>query len=267
MNLLIRSINIDRARKDIQLSLKYSNLFIQLIVNKGGTYKTRKFLDQAIMSAARDASSDCKPPGLTHSRWVWQLASSYLLTHSTPRLMEEASQRFAAAGRWSLSQWAAQKAYEERDHDQLALIDIQSMGYEAEAVVKALIAPSAVALVNFFTKSVRAADPIGCIGYCYTMERLAMNIKPEHIRLIEEILPPGTYATRCLRMHSSLGSDMKHVEETLEIVARLTLKERIDIADACYETALLYFTSLKEEHISEEELQQVLNHLRSDTYQ
>jgi len=264
MNLLFRSTNIDKPNKSKQLSLKSSNPFIQLIFNRDTISETRKLLDRAIVSAAKDTLPNCKPPALTPSRWIWQLAASYHLTHSTGLLMEEAARRFARLGRWSLGQWAAEKAREEQGHDRLALLDIQSMGYEAEAVVKALFPPSAMALLSFFTQSVQAADPISCVGYCYTMERLAMNIKAEHIQLVEAILPPNTYATRCLRMHSSLGSDVKHVDETVQIVAALTSEERTNITVACYETALLYFNSLKEKYISEVELQQVLNQLRLD---
>ncbi|QMS86830.1 hypothetical protein HUN01_04305 [Nostoc edaphicum CCNP1411] len=264
MNLLFRSTNIDKPNKSSQLSLKSSNPFIQLIFNRDTISETRKLLDRAIVSAAKDTLPNCKPPALTPSHWIWQLAASYHLTHYTALLMEQAAGRFAVLGRWSLAQWAAQKAREEQGHDRLALLDIQSMGYDAEAVVKALLPPTAMALLSFFTQSVQAADPIGCVGYCYTMERLAMNIKAEHIQQVEAILPPNTYATRCLRMHSSLGSDVKHVDETVQIVAALTSEERTNITVACYETALLYFNSLKEKYISEVELQQLLNQLRLD---
>ncbi|MEH2086761.1 hypothetical protein [Nostoc sp.] len=264
MNLLFRSTNIDKPNKSSQLSLKSSNPFIQLIFNRDTISETRKLLDRAIVSAAKDTLPNCKPPALTPSHWIWQLAASYHLTHHTALLMEEAAGRFAGLGRWSLAQWAAQKAREEQGHDRLALLDIQSMGYDAEAVVKALLPPTAMALLSYFTQSVQAADPIGCVGYCYTMERLAMNIKAEHIQQVEAILPPNTYANRCLRMHSCLGSDVKHVDETVKIVAALSSEERTNITVACYETALLYFGSLKEKYISEVELQQVLNQLRLD---
>ncbi len=269
MNLLFRSTKFrstkfDEPNRSHQLSLKNSNPFIQLMFNRDTISKTRKLLDRAIVFAAKDTLPNCKPSALTPSHWVWQLAASYHLTHSTGLLMEEAAGRFAELGRWSLAQWAAQKAREEQGHDRLALLDIQSMGYNAQAVVKALVPPSAMALLNFFTQSVQAADPISCVGYCYTMERLAMNIKAEHIQLVEAILPSNTYATRCLRMHSCLGGDVKHVEETVKIVATLTSEERTNITVACYETALLYFNSLQEKHISEVELQHVLNHLKLD---
>ncbi|MBD2534277.1 hypothetical protein H6G97_34055, partial [Nostoc flagelliforme FACHB-838] len=34
------------------------------------------------------------------------------------------------------------------------------------------------------------------------------------------------YATRCLRVHSGVGSDVEHVEETVALVAALTPEER-----------------------------------------
>lgn len=120
--------------------------------------------------------------------------------------MEEASQRFAAAGRERLAQWAAQKAIEERGHDQLALLDLQSLGYQVE-VVETLVPPSAKVLLDYFTRSVQTPEPIACVGYSYTMERLALLIGKEYIQMIEALLPSGTSATRCLRVHSALGSD------------------------------------------------------------
>nr|MDZ8020423.1 hypothetical protein [Nostoc sp. SerVER01] len=65
-------------------------------------------------------------------------------------------------------------------------------------------------------------------------------------------------------MHSCLGGDVKHVEDTVKIAATLTPEERTNITVACYETALLYFSSLNEKYLSEVELQQILNQLKLD---
>jgi len=223
--------------------------------------KTRKLLDGAIAVARSAISSSVRPPALTHTRWIWRLAALYHLTHSTPRLMEEAAQRFASAGRKSLAQWALEKAREEQGHDQLALLDLQSMGYKAEAVAEALVPPAAKALVNYFTRSVYDPNPIGCVGYSYAIERLAIGIGEEYVQLIEALLPPGVHATRCLRLHSLSGIDVEHAEETVEMVAGLTPEERTRVAIACYETALLCFSPPKEGYISEEELQDLLKPL------
>jgi hypothetical protein len=228
--------------------------------------QTQKLLDRAIAYAWHTVKSDRRPPKLTSTRWVWQLAASYHLTHTYPRLIEEASRRFAAFGRNNLAQWAAQKAREERGHDRLALLDIQSMGYKAEAVVEALIPPSATVLGNYLTQSVHTSDPISCVGYSYTLERIATGIKEKHIHSVEALLPSGICATRCLRVHSSIGGDVEHVKETVEMVAGLAHDKCVRVAIACYETALLYFNPLQSDYIPEEELQLILKPLELGTY-
>ncbi|GAB1541461.1 hypothetical protein NUACC21_41320 [Scytonema sp. NUACC21] len=181
--------------------------------------------------------------------------------------MEEARERFAKAGHRSLAQWAAQKAIEEKGHDQLALLDIQAMGYQAQAVVEVLVPPAAIALMDYFIRSVQFPDPIACVGYCYTMERLSLGIGKEYIQRVEALLPPGTHATRYLRVHSGIGSDVEHVEAIVEVVAGLSPEERARVAIACYETALLCFNQHKDGYISEEELQNALTPLKSHTRQ
>lgn len=240
--------------------------FARPMTSSGNVAVTRKLLDGAIASAKSTVSSSNKPPALSCLHWIWQLAGLYHLTHFSPGLLEEAAQRFASAGRRNLAQWAARKASEERDHDRLALLDIQSLGYSAQTVVEALVPQRSAALVDYFTRSVQIPDPISCVGYSYTMERLAMGIGEKYIRAVEALLPSGIRATRCLRVHSSVGSDVEHVEETVEMVAGLAPEERIRVASACYETALLYFRSPKEGYMSEEELQNVLEPLKLHTH-
>ncbi|BAY50431.1 hypothetical protein SAMD00079811_80600 (plasmid) [Scytonema sp. HK-05] len=227
--------------------------------------KTQKLLDQAIALAWRDIKSSSRPPALTRTRWVWRLAGAYHSSRHTTRLMEEARDRFAASGRHSLAQWAAQKAREEAGHERLALLDIQSMGYNAEAVVQALVPSPIQALVDYFFQSVQTSDPIGCVGFFYTAERLGTFQGEEYIQSVQALLAPGTHATRWLRIHSGVGAEVKHIEETVEVVAELTLQERICVAKACYETALLRFTPPKEGYISDSELQNVLKPLELNT--
>jgi hypothetical protein len=237
-----------------------SDLFAQPMTGEGSIATTQKLLDTSIILAKRAVSSS-RPPAFSLMLWIWRLAGQYHLTHSTPRLMQEAAQRFAAAGRQTLAQWAAEKAVEERGHDRLALLDIQSLGYDAQAVVEVLVPPSAQVLMDYFTRSVQTPDPIGCVGYSYTMERLALTTGEEHIRAVEALLPSGTKATRCLRVHSGIGSDVEHVHETIEMVAGLTPEERTRVAIACYEASLLRFSSSQEGYPTDEELQRVLKPL------
>ncbi|MCG6135339.1 MAG: hypothetical protein MET45_11840 [Nostoc sp. LLA-1] len=223
---------------------------------------TRKLLNSAIISAWYAVKSERRPPALTPTRWVWRLAAFYHLCHSTPRLMESARERFALANRQILAQWAAQKAREEAGHDLLALRDIQSMGYDAEAVVEALLPPAAKTLLDYFTQSVQDSHPIDCVGYSYTAERLGICVGEGYIQSVESLLPPGIKATRCLRAHSGVSAEVDHVKETLEMIAGLTTEERDRIVKACYQAALLRFSPPQEAYISDEEIDKVLKPLQ-----
>lgn len=224
--------------------------------------KTRKLLNNAIVSAWHEVKTERRPPALTPTRWVWRLAGFYHLCHSTPQLMEEARERFALANRQSLAQWAAQKGREEAGHDLLALRDIQSMGYKAESVVEVFYPPAAKTLLDYFTQSVQDSDPIDCVGYSYTSERLGICVGEGYIQSVEAMLPQGIKATRCLRAHSAVSTEVEHVKETLEMIAELTCQERDRVAKACYQAALLRFSPPKEAYISDEEIENELKSLK-----
>lgn len=236
--------------------------FAQPMECAGSFATTQKLLDTAIAAAKYAIQSDVRPPALTATRWIWRLAGAYHLTHPVPQLLKDAAEGFAANSRSDLEYWALEKAEEEKGHDRLALKDIQSLGYDAQAVVKALTPPAAVALMDYFTRSVQDNNPIDCVGYTYTMERLSLGIGDDYIQKVEELLPPKTKATRCLRVHSSVGADAGHVDENVSMVARLTPSERTRVARACYETALMCFSPPPTGYISDEELQQILEPLK-----
>ncbi|MEL6438179.1 MAG: iron-containing redox enzyme family protein [Cyanobacteria bacterium J06621_8] len=238
--------------------------FAQPMMGQGSLTTTGKMLDTAIAAAQYTVNPDRRPPALTAIRWVWRLAGSYHLTHPVPQLMEEAANRFSANNSSDLEAWALEKAQEETGHDRLALKDIQSLGYDAKAVVETLKPPAAIALMDYFIRSVRDRNPIDCIGYVYTMERLSLGIGEEYIQKIETLLPPEINATRCLRVHSSVGADAGHADENVSFIAGLSASERSRIARACYETALMCFSPPSGEYISDKEIKQLIASLKID---
>jgi hypothetical protein len=201
----------------------------------------RQTLDRAVAAAFVHARPATVPP-LTPIRWVYRLAGLYHLTHSTPGLLEIAANRFAAAGRLALADWATVRAREESHHDALALRDLRDLGHDGARVVGVLRPATAIRMVEYFAASVDDADPLGCVGYAYAVERLAMTVREADIRAVEAILPPGTRATRCLRVHSAAGSDGDHVADTLAAVALLDDAALARIAAAAHDTARLCFT-------------------------
>lgn len=231
----------------------------------GSFASTKNLLDGAVGAGQRSIIDSAKaepPPPLSQDRWVFRLAGYYHTTHATPGLMEKAAARFAEAGSPELARWAETKAREERGHDELALRDLRALGYHAERVVEALRPEIALALVSAFTAWTLGPEPVYCVGYAYALERLALTRGPDYLARVEAVLPKGVLATRCLRVHSGTGSDVKHVEETARMVSALPPDERAKIALACYETAALCSMSPKGGHLSEDALQQVLAPLK-----
>ena len=241
-----------------------SDPFAQPMEGAGSIATTGKLLDGAIAAAKYAVKSDIRPPALTSTRWVWRLAGAYHMTSPVPQLLREAAQSFAAKGRWELEQWALEKAEEETGHDLLALKDIQSLGYNSEAVVKTLFPPAAKALMDYFTRSTQDEDPIDCVGYTYTMERLSLGIGEDYIQKVEKLMPLEINATRCLRVHSSVGADAGHVDENVEMIAKLTASQRSRVAQACYETALMCFSPPPGDYVADDTLQEILQPLKSN---
>lgn len=236
--------------------------FAQAMEGAGSNTTTGKLLDGAIAVAKQVISSDARPPALTSTRWIWRLASAYHMTSPVPDLMKEAARGFAANGHSELEAWALEKAEEEKGHDLLALRDIQSLGYDAEVVVKTLVPPAAIALMDYFTRGVKDHNPIDCVGYTYTMERISLNVGEDYIQKVEKLMPTSVNATRCLRVHSSVGVDAGHADENVSLVAKLAPAERSRIARACYETALIFFSPPSAEYITDRELQEILQPLK-----
>ena len=73
-------------------------------------------------------------------------------------------------------------------------------------------------------------------------QRLASEAK-ESVAAIERLIPAGIKATRCLRVHSGIGSDAGHVAESIALMASLPPEDRAAIARATYETISLQFAA------------------------
>ncbi len=178
---------------------------------------------------------------LSASHWAYRLAGYFHTTAATRRLLPLIARRFVESGRRELANWAEQKISEEAGHDDLAVRDLSELGYRALGLVSAFVPPRAAAWVALFERLAKAEDPVGCVGYAHALERLALLRGPAEVEAIEQALPSGVNATRCLRVHSALGSDARHVRANVTTTSLLSADERRVIAKACYLTARVYF--------------------------
>ena len=200
----------------------------------------RAFVRQS--TATTDPSANSDSLGfVSAANWSYRLSGYYHSTYATRRLLPIIARRFRALGHAQLALWAERKIAEEAGHDELALRDLSELGYRAEGLVGAFVPPRAAAWVALFERLAAADDPAACVGYAHALERLALLRGPAEVRAIERCLPAGVNATRCLRVHSTLGGDAHHVRTNVTATAALGPNERRAIVRACYLTARIYF--------------------------
>jgi hypothetical protein len=177
-------------------------------------------------------------PDLTPASYVVALVGAYHTSVHTPRNLRRAAKRFEQLGRPEVGVYLEQRAREETGHDRLALKDLQALGVPGERLVANFMPEGIEPLCKRFDDLCAQDYPIGCIGYSYCLERIAALKQPTDIEKVQALCP-GVDATRFLRSHSCLGSEVSHVEETIEFVASLPANDRIKVVQETYQSAVI----------------------------
>ncbi len=175
----------------------------------------------------------------TLAAYVVALAGAYHTSVHTPRNLRRAAARFAQLGRPDVAAYLEDRAREETGHDRLALKDLNALGVPGERLVANYVPDGIKPLCKRFDDLCVEDYPIGCIGYSYCLERIAALKQKTDIEKVEALCPDGVDATRFLRSHSCLGSEVTHVEETIAFVASLPANDRIRVVQETYESALI----------------------------
>jgi hypothetical protein len=176
------------------------------------------------------------PSLLSH---IYGLASAYQTTHATPRAMRRVAERLAAIGDTAAASYCLAVVREEDGHDRLALNDLAALGLPADDFVARARAPAALALVRLLEASAESDQPIALLGYAYALERSSMFRGAEYVAAVERCIPRGVRASRCLRVHSALGTEAGHLGDSLAFIATRPPPERAAIARAAFRTAQL----------------------------
>jgi hypothetical protein len=208
----------------------------------GSAERTRQLFAGILASAFRmrgrslDAS---EPPAMSLHRHIFSLAASYHTTHATPLTLRQVAKRFREQGSDKLASYCEQGARDESGHDELALQDLRALGIDARVFVERLRAAKSLALIDFFQHLAKGPEPVAVLGYAYALERVALFRTKERVEAVEAVIPAGIEATRCLKVHSAIGAEVRHVDDSLAFIATLPGKERRAIAHAAYHTLLL----------------------------
>src|SRR5260370_30073201 len=202
-------------------------------------------------------------PDPTLVGYIVALVGAYHTSVDTPRNLQRAASRFNELRRPEVAAYLEDRACEETGHDRLALKDLRALGLSAERLVANFIPEGIKPLCKRFDDLCVQDYPIGCIGYSYCLERIAALKQRTDVEKVQAMCPDGVDATRFLRSHSGLGSEVTHVEETIEFVASLPANDRIRVVQETYESALIMADGYNHELLKSEsemlaELQQAV---------
>jgi pyrroloquinoline quinone (PQQ) biosynthesis protein C len=226
--------------------------FASPMTGPGTPATTIGLLDGAINLGFSGIEKPAATPEPTIPAYIAALVGAYHTSVDTPRNLRRAAARFAELGRPEVAAYLEQRAREETGHDRLALKDLRALGVPGERLVANYIPEGIKPLCKRFDELCAEDYPIGSIGYSYCLERIAALKTKSDIEKVQALCPGGADATRFLRSHSSLGSEVSHVEETIDFVASLPVNDRMAVVQEVYESTLILAQGYNDELIKSE---------------
>lgn len=225
--------------------------FVKPMMGKGTRSSTGALLNSAVALGLGSDEGHLQDQVVSLPRYVYDLIGAYHNSRRTPGHFLKAAKRLRELGREDISSYLETHAREETGHDKLVLKDLRAMGLPAERIV-ANLEPNVKPVYEFFDRLASSDYPVGCIGYSYCFEyTAAMRQKPE-VDALATVCPQGVDATRFLRTHSGLGSEVSHVEDMVDFVAGLPAADRTEIVKVTYETAAMMASALRRDgHMSD----------------
>jgi hypothetical protein len=218
---------------------QHADPFASPMTGAGATGSTVGLLDGAINLGFATIEKRLARPDPTLVGYIVALVGAYHTSVDTPRNLQRAASRFNELGRPEVAAYLEGRGREETGHDRLALKDLRALNVPGERLVANFIPEGIKPLCKRFDELCVQDYPIGCIGYSYCLERTAALKQEADIDKVRALCPDGVDATRFLRSHSCLGSEVAHVEETIAFVASLPANDRIRVVQETYQSALI----------------------------
>jgi len=212
--------------------------FAKPMTGKGTRGSTAALLDGAVALGFGSDEDHVADRAASLPKYVFDLVGSYHNSRRTPGNYVQAAKRFTELGRSDIASYLETHAREETGHDRLVLKDLRALSLPAERIVANLVPEGVKPLCELFDRLSASDYPIGCIGYSYCFEYTAAMKQKSDVDAMRAVCPEGVDASRFLRTHSSLGSEVSHVEDLIDFIASLPASDRIEIVKATYDTAV-----------------------------
>ncbi len=171
-------------------------------------------------------------------KYALDLVASYHNSRRTAGNYRKAARRFRELGREDIAVYLERHAREENGHERLAVRDLNALGLPGEHIVENLFPDGVAALCDLFDNWSASDYPVGCIGYSYFFESSAAKRQKTDIDALQAMCPEGIDGTRFMRAHSSMGSEVDHVDDMIGFIAALPANDRTEIVKSTYKTAV-----------------------------
>lgn len=218
----------------------------------GSLGSTAGLLRGAIESGLGACAAGLRRCATSLPQYVLDLVGSYHNARRTSGHYRRAAARFRQLERADVAAYLERHAIEENGHERLALRDLCALGLPGERLVANLVPDGVGPVCELFDRLAGADYPIGCIGYSFFFESSAAKRTKADVETMQALSPTGIDATRFMRAHSSMGSEGDHVRDMIAFIASLPASDRIEIARAAYETAVLTAGLRRDLHKSDE---------------
>lgn len=209
------------------------------MTGRGTRGSTAALLNGAVALGFGGDDGHLRDRALSLPKYVFHLVAAYHNARRTPGHYRQAATRFRELDRPDIASYLETHAREETGHDGLVLKDLRALGLPAERIVANLVPGGVRPLCEFFDRLSSADYPIGVIGYSYCFESTAAMKTKADVDAMQALCPEGVGASRFVRAHSQLGSEVRHVEDMIDFVASLPASDRIEIVKTTYNAAVM----------------------------
>lgn len=223
-------LNLDRYGDSLPFSTP--------MTGKGSRGSTGALLSGAVALGLGRDSGATKNCASSLPKYALDLVGSYHNSRRTVGNYLKAAKRFRSLDRPDIASYLERHAREENGHERLALRDLRALNLPAERMVENLVPEGVAPLCELFDRLSSSDYPVGCIGYSYFFESSAAKRTKADIDAMQALCPGGVDASRFMRAHSSLGSEVDHVRDMINFISSLPAFDRTEIVKATYATAV-----------------------------
>jgi pyrroloquinoline quinone (PQQ) biosynthesis protein C len=166
---------------------------------------------------------------LTLAHYACYLRETYFYTREDPQIQALCTAWFRGSDREMVKPFL-QHATSEIGHDQLALDDLRSLGFDADAIPRENPLPMTTALISFPFYAIQYRGPISYLGYLYFLEFLPTSRGADIAAALSAI---GVPAESMSFLHEHRTVDVHH-NRLMKRYADEMVRTEADIAEVTY---------------------------------